>query len=101
MAASVELNQGGSKYGRCSFGISFGDCSGGGHFHTASDMDVRQIRIRFFALKSAKVVFLASKVCKGCHFQTIKVSNIRKIITSFDQITETLRHFFNNAKIYS
>ena len=41
---------------------------GGGHFHIASDMDVRQIMVRFLALKSAKAVFLASKICKGCHF---------------------------------
>ena len=74
---------------------------GGGHFHIASDMDVRQIRVRFFALKSAKGVFLVSKVCKGCHSQAIKVSNLRKIIISFDQIREILRNFFNNSKIYS
>ena len=74
---------------------------GGGHFHIAIDMDVGQIRVRFFAPKSAKDVFLASKVCKGCHFQAIKVSYLRKIIIFFDQITEILRNFFNNAKIYS
>ena len=73
----------------------------GDHFHIASDMDVRQIRVRFFALKSAKGVFLASIVCKGCHFQAIKVSNLRKIINFFDQITEVLRNLFNSAKIYS
>ena len=56
------------------------------HFHIAGDMGVRQVRVRFLALKSAKGVFLASKACKGCHFQAIKVSNFRKIIISFDQI---------------
>ena len=74
---------------------------GGGHFHIASDMDVRQIRVRFFVLKSAKGVFLASKVCKGCHFQAVKVLKLRKIIIFLNQITEILRIFFNNAKIYS
>ena len=59
----------------------------GGHFNIASDMDVRQIRVRFLTLKSAKGVFL--------------VSNFRKIIIFFNQITEILRIFFNNAKIYS
>ena len=67
----------------------------------ASNMDVRQIRVRSFVLKSAKGVFLTSKVCKGCHFQAIKVSNLRKIIIFFVQIREILRNFFNNAKIYS
>ena len=47
---------------------------------------------------SPKGVFLSSKVCKKCHFQAIKVSNLRKIIIFFDQITEILRNFFNNAK---
>ena len=63
----------------------------GGHFHIASDMDVRQIRVPFLALKSAK----------GCHFQATKVSNFSKITIFFDQITEILRNSFKNAKIYS
>ena len=42
---------------------------GGVHSHIASDMDVRQIRVRFLALKSAKGVFLASKICKGVIFR--------------------------------
>ena len=61
-------------------------------------MDVWQIRVRFFALKTVKSDFLASKVCKGCHFQAIRVSNLRKIIVFLDQITDILRNFFNNAK---
>ena len=73
----------------------------GGHFHIASKMELRQVSVRFFALKSAKGVFLTSKACKGCHFQVIKFSNLRKIIIFFDQIREILRNFFNNAKIYS
>ena len=56
-------------------------------------MDVRQISVRFFALKSAKGVLLASKVCKGCHFQAIKVSKLHKIIIFFDQIAEILQNF--------
>ena len=35
---------------------------GGGHFRIASDMDVRQIRIRVLTVKSEKGVFLASKI---------------------------------------
>ena len=66
---------------------------GEGHFHVAIDMDVQQIKVHFFSLKSAKGVFLASKVCKGCYFQAIKVSNVSKIIL--------LRNFSHNAKIYS
>ena len=64
-------------------------------------MDVREIRVWFFTLKSAKGVFLAKKICKGFHFQVIEVSNFCKIIKFFDQITEVLRNFFNDAKIYS
>ena len=73
---------------------------GGGNFHITSDMDVRQTIVSFLTLKSAKGVFLAYKICKGCHFQAIKVSDFCKIII-FDQITEILRRFFNNAMIYS
>ena len=57
-----------------------GGGGGGVHFHIASGMDVWHVRVRFLVLKSAKGVFLASKICKGCHFQAIKVSDIRKII---------------------
>ena len=85
----------------CGRSVQLGHPRGGGeYFHIESDMDVRQIRVRFFTLKSAEGVFLASKVCKGCHFQAIKVSNLRKIIIFFDKITEILRNFFSNAKIY-
>ena len=40
----------------------------GGHFHIASDMDVRQIRVSFFTLKSAKCVFLSLKTLQRVSF---------------------------------
>ena len=72
-----------------------------GHFHTARDRDVRQIRVQFLALKSAKGVFLASKISKRCHFQAIKVSNFRKIIIFFNQITEILRNSVSIMQRYT
>ena len=42
-------------------------------------------------------VFLVSKVCKGCHFQAISVSNLREIIIFFDQIKEISRNFLNKS----
>ena len=45
----------------------------GGHFHMASDMDVRQFnRVWFVTLETAKGVFLEFKIYKGCHFQATK-----------------------------
>ena len=63
---------------------------GGSLLYSKSDMGVRQIRVRFFALKSAKGVFLVSKVCKGCHFEAIKFADLHNIMIFFDQITEIL-----------
>ena len=55
----------------------------GGHWHIASDMDVRHFRVPFWTLESAKGVFLTSKICRGCHFQAIQGHNFRKNITFF------------------
>ena len=50
-----------------------GGGGGGGHFHIGSDMDVRQIKVRFLALKSAKDVFLASKGVSFSGYQGLKL----------------------------
>ena len=63
---------------------------GGGHFHITSDMDVQQTRVWLFILKSAKGV-------------TFRLPRSQTSVKScfFYQITEILRSFLNNAKIYS
>ena len=45
------------KLGKLMIETKFITYAGGGHFHIARDMDVRQIRVWFFTLKSGKRVF--------------------------------------------
>ena len=68
---------------------------------------MRQIRVRFYTLKSAKVFLSASKIAKGIIWRLPRVSNFRRNITFSFHSHLIPSHFnyqrfytiFNNAKI--